>query len=62
MMARRIRIIPFDMKYLEDYYKHFNEEITKYQWPDPFENLEDARNMLQGNELRRKRVKKYEQL
>ena len=48
MMARNIRIVPFDMKYLEDYYKHFNEEITKYQWPDPFENFEDARNVLQG--------------
>ena len=48
MMARKIRIIPFDMKYLEDYYKYFDEEITKYQWPDPFENLEDARNLLQG--------------
>lgn len=42
-----IRIVPFDMKYLEDYYENFNQEITKYQWPDPFENLEDARNLLQ---------------
>jgi RimJ/RimL family protein N-acetyltransferase len=35
------------MKYLEDYYKNFNEEITKYQWPDPFETIEDARALLQ---------------
>ena len=47
-MVGKINMIPFDMKYLEDYYKHFNEEITKYQWPDPFENVEDARNVLQG--------------
>ena len=47
-MTRKIRIIPFDMKYLEDYYKYFDEEITKYQWPDPFENIEDARNLLQA--------------
>ena len=47
MTNRKIRIIPFDMKYLEDYYKNFNEEITKYQWPDPFETIEDARALLQ---------------
>ncbi len=47
-MAGRIKMIPFDMKYLEDYYRHFDEEITKYQWPDPFESVEDARNLLQG--------------
>ena len=46
MTNRKIRIIPFDMKYLEDYYKNFNEEITKYQWPDPFESIEDARALL----------------
>ena len=50
-MARKIRIIPFDMKYLEDYYKYFDEEITKYQWPDPFENIEDARNLLPQSSL-----------
>jgi RimJ/RimL family protein N-acetyltransferase len=42
-----IRVVPFDMKYLEDYYKNFTEEIAKYQWPDPFENLDAARNLLQ---------------
>jgi RimJ/RimL family protein N-acetyltransferase len=47
MTDRKIRIVPFDMKYLEDYYKNFNEEITKYQWPDPFETIEDARALLQ---------------
>ncbi len=34
------------MRYLEDYYKKFNEEITRYQWPDPFESMEGARNLL----------------
>ena len=47
MTDRKIRIIPFDMKYLEDYYNNFNDEITKYQWPDPFESIEDARAILQ---------------
>ncbi len=48
MVDRKNRIVPFYMKYLEDYYKNFNEEITKYQWPDSFECIEDARNLLEG--------------
>ena len=46
--CERISIMPFDMKYLDDYFNGFNAEITKYQWPDPFESIEDARSMLQG--------------
>ena len=46
MTMKRIKVIPFDMKYLEDYYNNFNEEITRYQWPDPFETIEDARALL----------------
>ena len=46
-MRENIRVVPFEMKYIEDYHKNFNEEITKYQWPDPFENLENARALLQ---------------
>ena len=51
----RIHIVPFDMKYLKNYYDEFNTEITKYQWPDPFESIEDARSALQGflNEMAR---------
>ena len=47
MGTKNIRVIPFDMKYLEDYHRNFNEEIAKYQWPDPFETEEDARAILQ---------------
>ena len=36
------------MDYLEDYYNAFTEEITKYQWPDPFESLADAKELLQS--------------
>ncbi len=43
---RTIEIEPFDMKYLDDYYKGFNSEITKYQWPNPFESIEDAKGLL----------------
>ena len=46
MTMKRIKVIPFDMKYLEDYYNNFNEEITRYQWPDPFESIEYARALL----------------
>ena len=44
---REVRIEPFDMKYLDEYYTGFNQEITKYQWPDPFESREAARELLQ---------------
>lgn len=43
----RINIVPFEMKYLNHYFSGFDAEITKFQWPDPFENIEDARSMLQ---------------
>ena len=46
--TERTNIIPFDMKYLEDYFNAFDDEITKYQWPDPFDNLDVARDVLQG--------------
>lgn len=42
-----IKIEPFDMKYLSDYYTEFNEEITRYQWPDPFESIDAAKELLQ---------------
>lgn len=35
------------MKYLLDYYHGFNHEITKFQWPDPFENSDSAKDILQ---------------
>lgn len=47
-ISERITIAPFEMKNLKDYNSGFNEEITKFQWPDPFDNLDDARTMLQG--------------
>jgi len=44
----RLRIVPFEMKYLTEYCSEFNEEITKYQCPDPFESEAAAREVLQG--------------
>ncbi|WP_155832001.1 hypothetical protein [Butyrivibrio sp. WCD2001] len=37
----------FSMDYIQDYFEGFDEEITKYQWPDPFESVDDARELLQ---------------
>lgn len=46
--TKRISIVPFEMKYLSDYCHGFNHEITKFQWPDPFEDSDHARSVLQG--------------
>lgn len=45
--TERINIVPFEMKYLLDYYHEFNHEITKFQWPNPFEDSDSAKDMLQ---------------
>ena len=45
--SNRINIVPFEMKYLEHYFNEFNTEITKFQWPDPFQSIEDAQTILQ---------------
>ena len=46
--TERLLIAPFDMKYLKDYFDGFDEDITKYQWPDPFPDMDTARETLQG--------------
>lgn len=45
--GERINIVPFEMKYLDHYFNGFDAEITKFQWPDPFESIEDASSTLQ---------------
>ncbi len=42
----KIRLEPFKMDYAGEYFREFNEDITKFQWPDPFENEESARELL----------------
>ncbi len=53
--SERTNIVPFEMKDLNHYFSGFNAEITKFQWPDPFESIEDARSVLQDflNEMDR---------
>ena len=48
MKTERLILAPFEMKYLRDYFEGFDEEVTRYQWPDPFARIEDARAALLG--------------
>ena len=45
--SERLILVPFEMKYLKEYYDGFDETITRYQWPDPFEGIEAAQVILQ---------------
>lgn len=57
--TERLAICPFSRSFLEDYYREFTEEITKYQYPDSFPHMEAAdqvmsefvRDMEQGEML-----------
>ena len=46
LQTERLRIVPFDEAYLEDYYREFTEEVTRYQFPDPFADREAARALV----------------
>lgn len=35
------------MKYLDDYFSEFTDQITRYQWPDPFKSIDGAKEVLQ---------------
>ncbi len=48
IQTERLIIMPFDLKSLKDYYEGFDADITKYQYPDPFETEADARELLQN--------------
>ena len=45
--TERLTIVPFELKYLNDYYNGFDKEITKYQYPDSFDSVEAATTLLQ---------------
>ena len=46
--TKRLRIVPFEMDHLKAYFTGFDGDITKYQYPDPFDSIEDAKEFLQG--------------
>ena len=41
-------IRPFTLDYLEEYFREFTAEITKYQFPDPFPDMEAADRVMSG--------------
>ncbi len=45
--TERLTIVPFELKYLNDYYNGFDKEITKSQYPDSFDSVEAAETLLQ---------------
>ena len=53
--SARTDIVPFEMTYLNDYFGEFNAKITRFQWPEPFASIEDARDTLREflDEMRR---------
>lgn len=46
--TERLLIRPFDLSYLEEYAREFTAEITKYQYPDPFPDMETANQVMSG--------------
>lgn len=44
--TKRIQLLPLSSIYVYDYFKEFNSEITKYQYPDPFKSINEARNFF----------------
>lgn len=44
----RLMIRPFNLCYLEEYAQEFTAEITKYQFPDPFPDMETANQVMSG--------------
>lgn len=48
LKTARLVIQPFSNSYLESYYKEFTNEITKYQYPDSFSDIETADKVLSG--------------
>ncbi len=46
--TERLIIQPFKALFLEDYFREFTDEVTQYQYPDSFPNLEAANDVLSG--------------
>ena len=46
--TRRLIIRPFSQDYLEEYYRQFTPEITRYQYPESFPDLRAADRLVSG--------------
>lgn len=44
--TERLRIEPYSEAYLKEYYQGFTDEVVKYQYPDSFKSIEDARKTV----------------
>ncbi len=44
--TERLTVVPFEAAHARDYFEGFNENVTRYQWPDPFEGPDAAREAL----------------
>ena len=44
--TKNLTIAPFTLDHLEPYRQEFTPEVTKYQYPDPFPDLEAASQTL----------------
>ena len=46
LKTERLIIQPFSRPFLEEYYKEFTDDITKYQYPDSFPDIEAADKLV----------------
>lgn len=51
--SKNLSIIPITKEYAHWYFKEFDEEITKFQYPEPFNTIEEAERFIEDfTELR----------
>lgn len=46
LKTERLVIQPFRDSFLAEYYREFTDDITKYQYPDVFPNMETAKGLV----------------
>ena len=44
--TERLMLVPLAEEYVQPYFLEFTEEITRYQFPEPFLSIEDARSFF----------------
>lgn len=42
----RLKLVNIDLKFAEDIYKHFTEDVTKFMYPSPSESITEVKNMV----------------
>ncbi len=47
--TERFILIQLDDDYIEDYYNEFNSSVTKYQYLDPFENIDEVKKYFDSS-------------